>query len=537
MDRYSFVICVVYVTFAGSSPSLAAFTSDFATSNECAFCHTSSSTALVDREGRDLSIADDWSSTMMGNAFRDPLFRAKVESEVARNPQLAAAIEDKCLTCHAPMARTQAIRDGAANYSLSDAETNVFASDSVSCTLCHQIQNDGLGHESSFSGNYAINEDRNIFGPYKQVFANPMIHHVNYLPMYGEQVDKPELCATCHTLFTPYVDEEGRIAGEFPEQTPYLEWLNSSYASSDEYQSCQDCHMPKIDEPIKITNRPPWYQVRQSPFWKHHFIGGNRFVLEMMKENRERLGVIPSENQLNLTIKRTEERLRHDSAEILIDKVGWNGNRLQVDVKVVNKTGHKFPTGFPSRSVWIHFVVLDEQNRTVFESGNFTDQGEIVNLDGAYEPHHDIINSPEQTQIYQAIMGDTAGKRTETLIKSASYIKDNRIPPKGFLSSGPMTEYTGIAGKAAGDDDFNISGNQEGSGTDLVSYSIDLNGARSPLTITVQLLYQSSNAVFIENLLQDDTPAISRFKSMYENVSNIPVIVDSSLFHFTGDAT
>lgn len=36
-------------------------------------------------------------------------------------------------------------------------------------------------------------------------------------------------CATCHTLFTPYVDNEGNVAGEAPEQTPYLEWKNSIY--------------------------------------------------------------------------------------------------------------------------------------------------------------------------------------------------------------------------------------------------------------------------------------------------------------------
>ena len=362
--RYIFIFCGICLFLSAHSSIFAAFSPVFATSEECAFCHTSSATALIDSEGNDLSIADDWSSTMMANSFRDPLFRAKVESEMSRNPHLADVIEDKCLTCHTPMGRTQAIRDGGESYSLSDAGNSELAWDGVSCTLCHQIQGDNLGSKQSFSGNYLISKDRKIFGPYKQVFPNPMINHVNYLPVYGEQVDRPELCATCHTLFTPYVDEDGKIAGKFPEQTPFLEWLNSTYSSSDNYQSCQDCHMPRIDEPVKITNRPPWYQVRQTPFWKHHFIGGNKFVLTIMRDQREPLGIMVSEAQFERTIKRTAERLGREAAGISISRLEQRGNRLMVDVGVYNKTGHKFPTGFPSRRAWIRRSLGAEANRS-----------------------------------------------------------------------------------------------------------------------------------------------------------------------------
>ncbi|MGI9538082.1 MAG: multiheme c-type cytochrome, partial [Desulfocapsaceae bacterium] len=455
MARYIIVSCTVCLILTAGSYSFAAFTEVFATSNECAFCHVSGPNALIDSEGNDLSIADDWSSTMMANSFKDPLFRAKVESEVSRTPQLAAAIEDKCLTCHTPMARTQALRDGAQSYSLAMAETSEFAWDGVSCTLCHQIQNDGLGTETSFSGNYPVSDQRKIFGPYKQVFVNPMINHVNYLPTYGEQVDKPELCATCHTLFTPYVDEKGEIAGEFPEQTPYLEWLNSTYASAENYRSCQDCHMPRIDEPIKITNRPPWYQVRQSPFWKHHFIGGNRFILEMMKDNSERLGIGVPQELFERTIDRTEQRLSQEAAEIIIERVEERDNRLEVDVHVVNKTGHKFPTGFPSRRAWLYLAVADAQGRLLFESGNYSAQGDIVGQQRPFEPHRTIIDSPDQTLIYQAVMGDVSGKQTDTLLKAATYLKDNRLPPRGYRHSGQMASYTSITGKAAADENFN----------------------------------------------------------------------------------
>ncbi len=533
MTRYILYSGTVYLIIAGISPGFAAFTSQFATSNECAFCHTSSSSALIDSQGNDLSIADDWSATMMANSFRDPLFRAKVESEIVRNPHLAAAIEDKCLTCHAPMARTQAIRDGLDTYSLSEAETTPFASDGVSCTLCHQIQNEGLDDESSFSGNYVISDERKIFGPYEQVFANPMINHVDYLPIYGTQVDKPEFCATCHTLFTPIVAEDGQIAGEFPEQTPYLEWLNSSYSSPENYQSCQDCHMPKVNEPVKITNRPPWYQVKQTPFWKHHFIGGNTFILEMLQDNRQRLGSPIPEALFEQTIKRTEERLSQEAAEISIMRVEQKDARLQVDVSVANRTGHKLPTGFPSRRVWLYLSVADLKERVIFESGSYTSEGEIVGLDSTYEPHHMVIDSFDQIQIYQSIMGDVSGKKTSTLLSAAIYLKDNRLPPKGYQRTGQMASFTGIKGKAATDMNFNAAGTQEGSGTDIVTYDIDLNDALFPLTIKVKLLYQSSSPQFLDNLLQDDSPAISRFKEMYAHTDNTPTVLDSITYSWS----
>lgn len=528
MARCYFAAVTSWLIIVSSSCSFAAFSTVFTTSGECIFCHTTGGSALVDSEGYSLSIGDDWSSTMMANSFNDPLFRAKIESEITRNSHLTAVIEDKCLTCHTPMSRTQAVIDGAPNYALSQSVGSELAGDGVSCTLCHQIQDENLGDKKSFSGGYTIRNERKIFGPYKEVFPNPMLNHVDYLPLLGGQVGKPEFCATCHTLFTPFVDEKGNVAGEFPEQTPYLEWLNSVYALQDNYLTCQDCHMPKIDDPVKITNRPPWYRVKQSPFWRHTFIGGNRFILEIMRENREELSIITPDILLDRTTKRTEDRLRNDSASIfLVNTAIADNSRLKLDVKVENKTGHKFPTGFPSRRAWIHLVVIDGESRTIFESGNFNDQGKIISLNSVYEPHHDVIDSPGQVQIYQAIMGDVSGKRTETLLNSAQYIKDNRIPPRGFVKAGPMGEYTVITGNADSDSNFNIANNKEGTGADLVTYTVELNNAIFPLTVKGELLYQSSNPTFLDNLLRDDTPAVSRFKFMYDPAANRPVLVDS----------
>lgn len=49
---------------------------------------------------------------MRANSTRDPFWKAKVRSEIARNPHLQSVINDKCSKCHAPMANYEAKQDG-----------------------------------------------------------------------------------------------------------------------------------------------------------------------------------------------------------------------------------------------------------------------------------------------------------------------------------------------------------------------------------------------------------------------------------------
>jgi hypothetical protein len=127
-------------TFAGLA--LTNFTSeDFTGSGNCATCHTN----LFDAADNNVSIDTQWRSTMMVITAKDPFWLAMVASEVARNPQLKETIEDKCASCHMPMAYTQADTDGLPTLVLDDGFLNLpnplneAAMDGNSCTLCHQI--------------------------------------------------------------------------------------------------------------------------------------------------------------------------------------------------------------------------------------------------------------------------------------------------------------------------------------------------------------------------------------------------------------
>ncbi|MGC9333449.1 MAG: hypothetical protein ACP5JJ_04825, partial [Anaerolineae bacterium] len=231
----------------------------FAASGLCATCHTN----MVDRSGADVSVDRHWRSTMMANAARDPYWLASVRVEVLAHPDYQAVIEDKCATCHTPMGHFTAMASGqeanlfGKGFLGPDHALRALALDGVSCTLCHQIREAGFGEPGSFSGHYDIDSDspmgrRAAFGPYpvRPGLVRMMQASSGFLAVESQHIEQSELCATCHTLYTPYVDDEGEIAGEFPEQTPYLEWLESGFVRA---RSCQGCHMPQADGGVQLS--------------------------------------------------------------------------------------------------------------------------------------------------------------------------------------------------------------------------------------------------------------------------------------------
>ncbi len=500
----------------------------FSGSGNCQLCHEPgppNNNALRDANGNDISPITLWRSTMMGNAAKDPLWQAKVTAEVTAHPQYQDFIEDKCTTCHAPLGRTEAHYNGAQYYSLQEMQNDPLAMDGVSCTACHQIKADNLGTGGSFSGNYIIENDRLIYGPFENPFAMPMQQTVNYTPVFGEQTHQSELCATCHTLFTPTLDNQGNIVGEIAEQTPYLEWVNSIFPADGE--SCQHCHMPEIEEGIVVSNRPIWLDPR-SPFVKHFFVGANVFMLKILRDNGAQIGVTATTEQFDSTIARTLYLLQEGTANLSATYNWLSFDELEVKVAVENLSGHKFPTGYPSRRSWIQLSLLDDGGIPVFESGNWDVQtGEIEGLDMPYELHFDVINNQDQVQIYQALMEDVDGNVTYTLLRGASYIKDNRLPPEGFTSSGPYYDSTRVAGMALQDPNFNGGSSNEGSGVDTITYRINNLTGSSVYTVSIKMLYQSTTPRFIDDLFQYNTPEVNTFETYYTSADKSPVLIDS----------
>lgn len=500
----------------------------FSTAAICAECHSD----LTDQAGNDVSIDKHWRSTMMAQSARDPYFRARLSAEIARNPSHAEAIQAKCAACHTGMARTQAIEDQL-QVTLFDGglldpahPLHETAIDGVSCTLCHQIQNVGLGSATTFSGNYKIDTttarpDRLIFGPFFNPQTQLMQAASGFKPARGTQVAEAGLCASCHTLFTTCLDDAGNAVAEFPEQAPFLEWLHSDFGRG-AGPTCQGCHMPEADGSVVVSTLPETGLPAHSPFGQHHFVGGNTFMLSLLRLNAAALGVPASDAELQATFNRTLAQLQSRSANVTVLSAQATGDALEVQLEVANRAGHKLPTGYPARRAWLHVVVADGSGNVVFESGAADARGVIAGDDAAadplaFEPHHELITSADQVQIYQAVMGDHQGQVTHTLMRACSHLKDNRLLPAGFDKA---TAATDIAVVGAAADDLGFAGGQH-----RLTYRVPLAGAVGPFVVSADLLYDSVPPTTVDDLRSVDTPEVNVFLAMYDAAPYAPVVL------------
>ncbi len=504
----------------------------FATAGICVVCHQNN----VDEAGNDVSNGEYWRSTMMANAAIDPYYLAGVSIEVDRHPEFGAVIEAKCNTCHMSMAHfsdvaqeQQGVIFGENGYLSPQHPLHTLALDGVSCTTCHQIQSEGLGDFASFSGGMVFDLQtppgrRVLFGPFapQQSGRNIMSGGSGFVPQQSDHLVKSELCATCHNLYTNYVTEEGVLSEDrFPEQMPYSEWLNSDYAMQ---STCQDCHMPLAEGAVVLANRGP--AIMRNPYAKHSFAGGNVYLLEILKNFGGELAIQANTEHLDATIARTLTQLQSQTATLAVSEPARVGTTLSFDITVSTLTGHKFPTGYPSRRVWLHVTVKDANGQVIFESGGVSNNGTISGNDNdadplAFEPHYAEIASPEQVQIYEAIMQDVYGNVTTVLLSASAYAKDNRLLPTGFDKTAASNDIA-PQGNALADNNFV-------GGAHTVTYRIDTGNAEGPFTVEVELLYQSISYRWAQNVSAYATEQAQTFSAYYNTLPNLPVLVAAQI--------
>jgi hypothetical protein len=500
----------------------------FSGSGNCALCHISNGTVLTEN-GVDISPVTHWRSAMMGNSSKDPLWRAVVEHEVHELPQYQFIIESTCTKCHAPMGWKQAIYQGDSGYTMSQLKQNPLANDGVSCTSCHQIKSDNFGMPSSYSGGYVITGERNIYGPYVNPLTGPMINFVNYMTLYSAHVSKSELCATCHTLFTPTINYSGQIVGSFAEQTPYLEWKNSIYRQNS--VNCQNCHMPSTSTPQIISTTPPNLSTLRTPYWKHLFMGSNKLVGKILRDNADSLQLSASPQHFDTTLAHVDNFMKNSSL-LLNSNATFSSGLMNINLGIDNLTGHEIPTGIPFRRIWVHLVVKDAGNNIVFESGGWNSNGEILSQDSTYEEHYNVITNQNQVQIYEGVLQDVNNNVTYDLLHAASYKKDNRIPPKGFTTTHPSYDSIAIIGLAATDTNFNRQGTTQGTGKDIITYKVPAL-ANSNYNIMFEVCYQTASPRLMTRLASSGTPDVQKFLAMYSTAQKAPTVMKSITYNFS----
>lgn len=497
----------------------------FPVGTACIGCHGKDpmQNAYIDKDGNDVNLFDDWQTSMMANSAKDPFWRAKVSHEVATFPQHQVETEDKCTSCHAPQGHyTKNIR-GKGKYGIHDLLIDTVGMDGVSCGACHQMSETDLG--DLFSGKLVYDTTRTMYGPFEFPFAAPMADFVGFKPEYSEHINDEGLCAGCHSLITRSYDTQGNETDNFfAEQATYHEWLNSSYAKGEEKQTCQSCHIPRIEDSIVISANYAFLEGR-SPFGLHELVGGNVTMLKLMKDNKEALGISATDEAFDETIAATEDMLQRRSLDLDMTLLSNQNDSVSFEVKITNRAGHKFPSGYPSRRAVLQFVVRTASGDTLFQSGTFDDKWEVGNLDPEFEPHYNLINSEEQVQIYEFVTGNSEGKFTTLLEQAYVGLKDNRIPPLGFKKSHSTYDTVTIVGNALSDTDFNVTNGTEGSGSDIVRYQIPLHAYSGAIEVHAAVHYQPLPPRWLQPMLDTNTPEIETFKSMFEANDNQPIFM------------
>ena len=386
-----------------------------------------------------------WKASLMANAGRDPLFFA----------QLATASQDVpgvgyfCLRCHVPMS----VPTGRAVYGNERALSGIDR-DGVSCLFCHSMV-DPLGDDAS-----AVAGDREILA----ALADRPLHYGNaafvldpswlrrgpyadasppHAAAVSPFVKRSEMCGTCHDVGnvrvtrladgtyqyvpagqgTPNADP----TAQFPLERTYTEWRLSAFADGGVdagglfggdagpavVSTCQDCHMPRVSAQACA------FAGTRSDLARHEFAGASAWVLE----------IIGMQYAADVDLAALAEGKANAIAMIQrAATVSLSVQGASLRARVVNRSGHKIPTGhIEGRRMWVGITFTDAAGTTLMEAGRWDPL--TGDLDSAtttvFEMHVGL--SPAAARITGLDAGTTTHMALADLV-----VKDNRIPPLGF---------------------------------------------------------------------------------------------------------
>lgn len=465
----------------------------------CATCH-----GLYDLAHEPFS---NWAASMMAQAARDPLFHACLT--IAN--QDAAFSGDTCIRCHVPggwLAGRSEPTDGSA---LMGADFQ-----GVSCNFCHRmvdpVYTPGVSPAadegilaaldavpiSPHSANFVMDPNDVRRGPL-DLGPKFFYHEVAYSPFHSDS----SMCATCHDVSNPVYsrqpdgsyDLNGLGAPHptqdkydmFPLERTYSEWLMSAFAQGPidmggrfggnklEVSTCQDCHMPDV------TAQACRFEPARDDMPLHAFNGGNTWVLEAIRNLYPDSDTLLTDENVAQSLARAVQMLENAS-DMELTLLG-----SQLNVRVINQSGHKLPTGYPEgRRLWINVRFFDAADVLIAEHG-------------AYDPVTAVLDAGD-TKVYEGKLGLDADAAAATglavgesfhFVLNNQWYKDNRIPPRGFTNAGYESVQAAPVGAVYADGQY----------WDDTLYAVPPGAARAE----VRAFYQTASKEYIEFLRDENT--------------------------------
>jgi hypothetical protein len=482
----------------------------------CSSCHGGYDTAAEPHH--------NWQGSMMAMASRDFLFEANM---VIAN-QDAPESGDLCLRCHNSRGWLDG-RSSPTDGSLMTTEDHI----GVSCDLCHRMvdpQYDagvdpaedaeilaGLGAAPSehTTGSFVVDPSGSRRGPFDDAAS---AHPVLVSPFHRSA----NLCGTCHDVSNPaFVRPPGAVSGDeydvhpldqaaadmsstvtMPVERTYSEWLHSAFNSLEgvprpefagnradgRVASCQDCHMRDVAGMGCDPGQFPAAPLR-ADLPLHDMTGSSTWV-PLVLTNLYPAVLDPA------AVADGVARARYMLRNALHMQITDDGARMRV--RLINRTGHKLPTGYPEgRRMWINVQFFDASSVPLKESGAYDELTGVLDL---ADPEIKVYETKPGigTNLAAIINGSLPPTDPDYIHPGPSFhfvlnnriYKDNRIPPEGYTHAG----YDAFGGAPVGHT------YADGQSWDDTWYEIPFGADRAE----VRVYFQSVSKEFVEFLRDEN---------------------------------
>ena len=427
----------------------------------CLDCHSSTDGSP--------SLYSEWAGSLMANAGQDPLFFAQMTTA----NQDVGNVGYFCMRCHVPMSFVTGHAMPADGTALNDLDN-----EGVNCHFCHSmvdpVYQDGVsprqdaailaglpGGPPEHYGNaqFVLDPTGLRRGTRTDSFA---LHERVRSPFHKSG----EFCMTCHEVGNIAVSRQpdgtyqyNTLDQRVPDENPHSqfplertgsEWKLSAFAnggvdmggrfggtSGPVVSTCQDCHMPKR------AAQACFFGPTRPDRAGHEFSGASAQVLDLIKayvgtDDEQWVAAID-------TGRAAAVSMLERAASLELSKIDSDLN-----VRVINESGHKLPTGhIEGRRVWINVKFKDAAGNIVAEHGHY-DETE-AELDEAsttvYEMHLGLSAYASQ------VTGLPAGP-TIKMSLADTILKDTRIPPRGFNNAAFAAAGAPVVGYAYADGQY-----------------------------------------------------------------------------------
>lgn len=410
----------------------------------------------------------------------------------------------------------------------------------------------------------------------------PHLEQVTYLEWlnsaYQNEVganSKAQTCQNCH-MPTKYSNSKGTLNIPLIQQP-------IAFIEDDQYPQAGN-RLP--DEKIRVRFRDKGFARHQlqgvnvtllemfRQYMAPYPSNGNKILANNILGVRQ-MDYMSGFDGLSSAIDAFVQQAQNSTADVSVSPVTISNQKLVADVKVTNKTGHRLPSGVGFRRAFLEFRVMDnDTGKTVWCSGCTNELGVITNGGGNSErlpselfdvytdgtspatigypaqcakpvagisPQHyqrhffwDVqknIGSPitrqDQVQIYEELNLNIKCAMTTSFLRRDYQLKDNRLLPLGWSSTGPLNaDKTPYIPADYLHETFPVSvggdpAYADGSGTSVVRYEVSLSGINARnLTITATLYYQSIPPYFLRDRFTQapNGPATQRLYYLTSNL-------------------